>query len=234
MTTKNVPPPKRHWYQFSLRTLLVVVLLVSVGMSWLTVRMQRVRKQREVINAVWELGGWVYGEAAEPSDQTWLRESLGSVFFPNVVDVRLAGTTVTDAGLEQLRVFAGLQELGLSGTQVTDAGLEHLKGMTRLQTLYLHDTQVTDAGLEHLRGLNNLSVLTISRNTRITDVGLENLEGLTDLNTLFINDTQVTDAGLGHLKGMTKLRELHLGNTQVTEGGVNELKKALPNCKVYH
>jgi hypothetical protein len=38
---------KRRWYQFSLRALLVFVLLVSIGMSWLAVRRQRVRRQRE-------------------------------------------------------------------------------------------------------------------------------------------------------------------------------------------
>ena len=31
MTT---PKPKRRWFQYSLRTLLVLMLLVGVGMSW--------------------------------------------------------------------------------------------------------------------------------------------------------------------------------------------------------
>jgi Leucine-rich repeat (LRR) protein len=35
-----------------------------------------------------------------------------------------------------------------------------------------------------------------------------------------------------HLKGLTSLRVLALTGTQVTETGVNELKKALPNCQV--
>jgi hypothetical protein len=40
--------------------------------------------------------------------------------------------------------------------------------------------------------------------------------------------TQVTDAGLVHLKGLTKLIELALNGTQVTDTGVEELERALP------
>ncbi|MFH1918384.1 MAG: AAA family ATPase [Planctomycetota bacterium] len=46
--------------------------------------------------------------------------------------------------------------------------------------------------------------------------------------------TEVTDAHLVHLKGLTSLRELYFNNTQVTDAGVNELKKALPNCRIHH
>jgi len=35
-----------------------------------------------------------------------------------------------------------------------------------------------------------------------------------------------------HLKGLTKLQGLNLGNTQVTDAGVAELQKALPNCEI--
>jgi len=38
--------------------------------------------------------------------------------------------------------------------------------------------------------------------------------------------------GLVHLKGLTKLRELDLNVTQITDAGVGELKKALPNCQI--
>ena len=40
------------------------------------------------------------------------------------------------------------------------------------------------------------------------------------------------DGGLEHLKTMTGLKQLSLGNTKVTAGGIAELKKALPECKI--
>ena len=35
-----------------------------------------------------------------------------------------------------------------------------------------------------------------------------------------------------HVKGMTSLEELWLQGTQVTDAGVQDLQKALPNCHI--
>ncbi len=43
-----------------------------------------------------------------------------------------------------------------------------------------------------------------------------------------------TDAGLKEIAKMQKLRSLHLGGTKITNGGVAELKKAMPKCKISH
>ena len=42
---------KRRWYQFSLWTLLLAVLLVSLAMSWVAVRMERRREAAEALHA---------------------------------------------------------------------------------------------------------------------------------------------------------------------------------------
>ena len=41
------------------------------------------------------------------------------------------------------------------------------------------------------------------------------------------------DAGLEHLRALTELQTLQLRFTKVTDTGVADLKKALPNCKIY-
>lgn len=46
--------------------------------------------------------------------------------------------------------------------------------------------------------------------------------------------TAITDAGLVHIKGLTELQDFELRYTQVTDAGVAELKKALPNCLINH
>ena len=51
--------PRRRWFQYSLRTLLLLMLLVSIGMSWVAVRMQRARRQREAVKGIERLGGGV-------------------------------------------------------------------------------------------------------------------------------------------------------------------------------
>ena len=45
--------------------------------------------------------------------------------------------------------------------------------------------------------------------------------------------TQITDAGLVQLKGLTKLQSLDLsGCENITDTGIAELQKALPNCEI--
>ena len=45
-------------------------------------------------------------------------------------------------------------------------------------------------------------------------------------------DTKVTDAGMKYLNKMTDLQQLRLVGSGVTDKGVEELKKALPQVKV--
>jgi hypothetical protein len=202
----TVAKPKLRWFQYSLRTLLVFVTLCAIPCSWLAVKMQQVRRQREAVAAIEKLSGYVGW--SEPSGPAWLQSPLGDDFFRSVVRVVLAGTPVTDADLEYLKGMNQLQMLDISYNQVTDAGVEHLEGLNQLQELRLCNANVTDAGIEHLKGLNQL-------------IGL-NLWG-----------TKVTDAGLENLKRLNRLQHLDLRYTKVTDAGVNKIQQALPNCKIY-
>ena len=68
---------------------------------------------------------------------------------------------------------------------------------------------------------------------KIADAGLAHLKRLTNLQNLDLMGTQITDAGLVHLKGMTNLQDLNLyGCPNITDSGVAELQKALPNCEI--
>ena len=42
----------------------------------------------------------------------------------------------------------------------------------------------------------------------------------------------MTDAGLKELAPLKNLTSLNLSDTKVTDAGVKELQKALPNCKI--
>ncbi len=52
----NVPPPKRRWFQYSLRSLLLLTLLCAVACSWYVEhrRVATVRKQYELTAAEFE------------------------------------------------------------------------------------------------------------------------------------------------------------------------------------
>jgi hypothetical protein len=134
----EAPARKLRWFQYSLRSLLLFTLLVSVGMSWVAVRMGKARRQKEAVEEIRKLGGVVlYVHELQtsgnplpskgPPGPAWLRSWLGDDFFTTVVDVEFPSSSVTDAGLT------------------------HLKGLTQLWTLDLDDTNVTDEGVKRLQ-----------------------------------------------------------------------------------
>ncbi len=67
----------------------------------------------------------------------------------------------------------------------------------------------------------------------ITDEELAQLQRCTHLRVLDLEGFAcVTDAGLVHLTVLTRLEEVNLRNTRVTDEGVKRLQQALPNCKI--
>ena len=191
---------ERRYLQFSLRTLLVFVLLVSIGMSWLGVKMARARRQKEAVEVVLEVGGEVrYDYELYPKERpvpAWLRELFGDDFFFDVVWV-ICGPDLGDDEAIYLKRLTNLEML-LVGAQITDAGLENIGGLIDLRHLFLYDMEATDAGLEHLKGLTNLETLVL-RNTPITDAALEHLKGLTNLEYLDLSHTGMTGPGLASI-----------------------------------
>ena len=150
----------RRWFQFSLRSLLVFVLIVSIAMSWVGVKMERARKQREAVEVIRKVGGGVsHAGFLMPLVPKWARAVFGEDFFFDVVAVYAFGVSAragdqTDFGDDEvayLKRLTSLTFLELRGTQVTDAGLEHLEGLTNLESLDLSDTQVTAQGVDALR-----------------------------------------------------------------------------------
>jgi len=206
-TTTQPPKPKRRWYQFSLKTLLVVMLLSCFGFAWIGWRMQQARENRErvaasekeiekTVAAIANSGGMAFSGNEERRPQTWLEE-----LFDDPGDA--------DDPVRVLKVTTVIFQFYAQGGKVTDAELKQLlKGLENLEDLDLYRTNITDAGLEHVKGLKHLRYLNLHWQKKVTDAGLE------------------------HLKGLESLQHLDLRGTKVTDGGVENLQRALPNCKI--
>jgi len=203
--------PKRRWYQFSLKALLVGMLLLCLGPGgFVAYEQNKARRQKGAVEAIEELGGVVgYGRNVS-ARSALLRQILGDDTF---------------GGVESIDFW--------NPSRVTDADLVHLACLNRLTTLHLDNSQVTDVGLKHLASLKNLSRLHLN-NTQVTDAGLKHLAGLESLSVLYLDRSRVTDIGLIHLAGLKDLMYLNVYRTQVTDAGVAELQKSLPNCMIRH
>ena len=221
----------RQKFQFSIMSLLILVVVVALPCSWMPVEMKKAREQKAAVEGIGQLDGQVTYDYAsprldsttmnqpEPSGWLWLRNLLEDDFFNDVVQANLS----SDAELECLKGLTQLKELHLGNSQITDAGLQHIQGLTRLELLDLTNTQATDAGLAHLEGLTTVEVLGLG-NTQITDAGLPHLAGLAQLKELDLDHTRTTDEGLQLITGLSRLDALQLDGTQVTDLGLAHIK----------
>jgi hypothetical protein len=244
----------RRRFQFSVRSLLVLVVVVAVPCSRLAIAMEQAEGQRRAIEEIGKLGGGVWCDyeidaldnpmqGAEPPAPKWLRNLLGDEFFANATTVSFlrmgdfsglvifGGDRITDGGLVHLKALNQLKTLQLYSSKVTDAGLVILKDLPQLVSLDMKGDKITDPGLVYIAGLARLRSLEL-RGINLTDAGLTNLKGLSALSLLDLRGTHVTDAGLDRLKGLTDLAELFLEDTNVTDEGVKSLQLAVPKCQI--
>lgn len=166
--------PKRRWIRYSLRTLLVVVTIASAGFGWLGVKVRQAQRQKEAVEAIVKLDGYVMYDfqtnsrnfSASPPGPDWLRKVLGVDFLASVTFVSLKShgpdrAHVTDGDLVHLRDLGELQTIQLDWTEITDTGLLHLQDLRQLTMLSIRDTQVTERGCKEL--WDSLPNLKISR-----------------------------------------------------------------------
>jgi hypothetical protein len=122
-TPTTTPKPRRRWLQFSLRTLMVLMLLVSVPLGWLAVQLKRGREQKQAVIALRKLGGRVgYERDASGRLQSRLPQFVGSVeedLYANVTTVRLSNCLIADLDLGHIRGLIDIQDLDLTNTPIT-------------------------------------------------------------------------------------------------------------------
>jgi hypothetical protein len=175
--------PWRRYVRFSVRGLIVVVLVIGAWLGWIV---RGARIQRDAVAAIekdgggvrydWQYSNGVYLRGGKPRAPPWLVELIGVDFFGHVTDAGLSpSSTTTDAMTVHVGRLTRLGRLSLDQTSLTDAGLRHVKGLTELVFLDLSGTAVSDAGLEHLSGMTKLSNLGL-RGCPVTDAGIQKLK----------------------------------------------------------
>jgi len=121
--------------------------------------------------------------------------------------------------LVYLAELGSLKSLTFGGPEVTDNKMIHIGKLTQLTQLSMGDSEVAE-GLMYLKGFKSLRFLNLQSNRRDDiDDGLRHIAGLTKLEELNLRETAVSDAGLAHLGGLAKLKKLNL---LMNRGGVSD------------
>jgi hypothetical protein len=235
----NTTKSRTRWFQFRLRTLMLLMLLASLGLSWLRIEMTKAQRRQEAVSAIQSLGGEVLYDyqgktsgSAPPTTppsppQTWLHKLFGRDLFDRVLSVHFYSCPgrpgIGDADLmPHLEPLSDLRDVNLCDTNITNQGLRCLENHQDLRSLDLASTKINEGDLDHLTGLRlrRLSLF----GTRASDAGLKSLKDMQSLRELNLHGTRVTDAGLTSLQGLKGLQSLNLTRTNVTDAGLKHLE----------
>jgi len=138
---------------------------------------------------------------------------------------------VTSQHLDKLSGFPNLLGVTIMFMREEVDFSRNLGRLKQLRALSITERGFGDEEIAQLEDLKELRFLRIVF-TSVGDEGLKTIGGFTKLRELWLTGTPVTDAGLAHLTGLKNLRELWLNQTRVSREGVDELQKALPNCRI--
>ncbi len=216
MTANAALKSRRRFLRFSLRTLLICMIVVGFGLGWLGWKVHQARKQRQVVVWVQEMGGRVLYDfqfdkdrdlnlSADPSLPRWLLDLTSIDFWHDVTGVEL--TRVNALELAPLLRLPRLQGLLLGASEVSN--VTPLSQMKNLRMLDLYGWPRSD--LSFLSTLTNLERLSFD-DTPVSD--LTPIANLTNLTELSLKGTTVSD--LSPLAGMKELKWLSLDDTEVS------------------
>jgi len=235
----NPPPnaaasrsPKRTWFRFSLRTFLLLTIVVGGICGWLASVLARVQHQREIVKLVQASGGsvnypheGVYAEVDSVSlgfsataDHTRRLRELSKLRAITV------GVEVDDEMMAHFASVPSLEQLTLSGVKDADV-LVHLQSLAELKSLMLFGSSFQNDELKSLPTLVSLRQLDL-RDTGITSKGLQHLSKMPNLQGLTLYGcVGVDDDGLQEIAKLTQLWGLSLYGTATADAGLVHLQK---------
>lgn len=133
------------------------------------------------------------------------------------VNLSVLGARATDA---DLALLGGLEPhltwLRLARTSVTDAGVAKLAGFTRLARLDLGQTAIGDDAVDTLSTLRELEVLNL-HSTRITEAGVERLTALPKLKRIYLWNAAIDAAAAARLEQSHPKIDFDFGVSTVAE-----------------
>src|SRR5262249_10223343 len=86
-------------------------------------------------------------------------------WLPGIKEVMLKETQATDLGMRSIGKMTGLERLFIwDASSVTDAGVAQLKNLKNLKLIHISSSNLTDESLELLSNLPSMEVMSLSHN----------------------------------------------------------------------
>ena len=212
----------RSLFRFNLRTMLILVLLVSAWLAW---HLDRAKKQERAANGVIDTGGSIkydfqfdgepafgkqsnFIEDAESPYPKFLLDVLGYNFFHSVVSIDLANN----------------ENGGMQNKELKTEWAEQLGSLKNLQFAYMRWSQVDDKVLKRLGKLKHLRVVHVWRADSITDEGIRDLVNCRNLEQAHFYFSGLTDESLKHLSTLPEIEVIHLQGNSLSDAGLKFLR----------
>jgi len=141
----SLPGGKRRWLQFRLRTSLILLTLVALGLWAWRVIVRPFHVQASALNQL--KGVW----QTEDGDSGLLRWVVGEKKFNYVTGLDITDSDSHSVNLRLIPHMLRLRTLAVGGKGFDDEDLVHLHDIKTLEHLVLDSTRVTDQGIEALR-----------------------------------------------------------------------------------
>jgi Leucine-rich repeat (LRR) protein len=209
---------RTRWFQYSLRTFLVLVTCVALAIGWFA---HYARQRRAAFEAIRQAGGNIQMYHREPGSESFLESWFGPELFQSVMKVDLRQGKVDNELLRHVGVLKELERLDLSNAHIDDDGLRHIEHLP-LRELWLQETNITDASAAVLSQIRTLEFLQLNA-TSLSDVFLVELESLPELENLGLRGTRITSSGMKYLARHPKIKKLYVYHTDIDDSGVMSL-----------
>ncbi len=157
--------------------------------------------------------------------------------------LNLYGQEITDEGAARIGRFSSLERLSLGYTKITDESLVHIGRLTSLKRLDLSGTETTEAALlPTLKRLGSLGYLSLNPRKMTTEEHLKATQAIVP-NAKIIREGTISYS-VGHSPtSKADLREAQEKITQerrkyrrpqMSDDGLRELQRALPQCEIIY
>lgn len=223
--------PARRWLRYSLRGLLLLMLLAALGAWWVRIALDDLNAEHDAILKLQAARVSIYTRPAQP--QWFWRIVPRSIAHDPVRAWNLsAGGNNPPLNESQMRLLArlrGLKQLNISDLGITDDDLSACAGMTDLEDLMLANCRkLTHDGLRHFANAGKLLSLNLWL-TPIDDGAMEVISRFTRLQSLRLLYTHVTDASMPQILSLKRLMILDLPRGVTSRGlrGIDALGQIL-------